>query len=544
VPAPLADPLYEPLLRTASGRQWERLSPHRRAGVAAPLFSLHSKTSIGAGEFKDLKGLGDWCRNTGLSIIQLLPMNDAGFDFRPYDAQSSFALEPMYLSLEDLVETKLKLFRKPIESLRRRFPPGGGRINTQIKTAKLELLWEIFKNNPAMKSARFARHARDNAYWLDDYALFKTLKEKYQGVGWWDWEPELKERREAALWEFRQSRLERIRFHQWVQWQAWEQLTAVKQNLARKNVLLMGDLPFLVSRDSADVWSHQDHFKLSLSAGAPPDLLFSKGQRWGMPPFDWEAIARRGHKYLTEKLKYAENFYDLFRLDHAVGLFRVWTVPFSEPPGTGGLPGAFDPPEEAVWEGHGRSLLSLMLERSFLLPCAEDLGTVPDCAYKVLAELGIPGMEVQRWVRNWKGDEDFKSPGTYRAWAVATLSTHDTPSLAGWWQSEATADEKKRYWKYVGLSGDAEDAPSPKLVRKALESINKTASIFSVQLLQEWLSLDGSLFSDLGNFRINFPGTTSDRNWSAVMPVSLEKINTLEINETIRHLNEQTGRIP
>jgi 4-alpha-glucanotransferase len=597
VPDSSAASLSALLFQTASRQQWERLTPCRRAGVATPLFSLYSRASIGIGEFKDLLRLGSWCRKAGLSLIQLLPMNDVGFDFRPYDAQSSFALEPMYVSLEDLKETDLRPFRKTIKTLRQRFPCGRKQVNYGIKRAKLEILWDIFKKNPAAKTRHLATFVRENKHWLEDYALFKTLKEEHGEKSWQDWEPGLKERHDANLREFKERHGKRIRFHKWVQWQAYKQFSAIKKELARKNLFLMGDLPFLVSRDSADVWAHQDLFKLDLSAGAPPDMVFSQGQIWGMPPFNWDAIERGNYRHLIDRLEYAQNFYDLFRLDHAVGLFRVWTVPLS---GQSGSAGAFDPPEEHLWEEHGRKLLSLMLKHSRLLPCAEDLGTVPDCSYKVLAELGIPGMEIQRWARNWKGDRDFKTPETYRLLSLATLSTHDISSFTGWWNFEAgtvdeytvrkrceqkgmhfiklkahlfdlsrsrygklhwkkdardippeltdlyndSHDEKERFWKHVGLTGDADETASPRLVQAALLTVNKTASVFSVQLLQDWLSLDESLAIDPWESRINFPGTTGKNNWAVTAPIPLEKINRLPINGIIRQLNKQTGRTP
>ena len=126
----------------------------RRAGVTTPLFSLHSKKSIGIGEAPDLKLLIDWCKKTGLSIIQLLPLNDVGFDFRPYDAQSSMALDPMYLSIESLADCDLKAFVKDIIKLRKQFPAGKSRVNYGIKKAKLELLGRIFASPAVSKKGK------------------------------------------------------------------------------------------------------------------------------------------------------------------------------------------------------------------------------------------------------------------------------------------------------------------------------------------------------------------------------------------------------
>jgi 4-alpha-glucanotransferase len=205
----------------------------------------------------------------------------------------------------------------------------------------------------------------------------------------------------------------------------------------------MGDLPFLVSRDSADVWSHQQYFKLELASGAPPDMLYAKGQRWGMPPYNWQAIEANKYDYLTEKLEFAENFYDLYRIDHVVGIFRVWTIPLSEPLEHSGISGSFDPAEEASWEDHGKKILSIMVKNANMLACAEDLGVVPACSYKILSELGIPGIDIQRWMRDWDKTYDFKKPDLYRYNSLATIATHDMSSLCAWWDFEAgTIDEE------------------------------------------------------------------------------------------------------
>ncbi|MCM8774807.1 MAG: 4-alpha-glucanotransferase [Candidatus Omnitrophica bacterium] len=433
---------YQSFLSKKTGKQWKRIGIDRRSGVAAPLFSLWSKSSVGIGEFPDLKLLVDWCSLTGMSIIQLLPMNDVGFDFRPYDAQSTFALEPMYLSLENLSGIDIKPYQTKISALREHFPTGAGRVNNGIKKEKLNLLWQIFRGNRHRTPKSFEDFVETNAFWLENYVLFKAIKEKNDLTGWFTWEERLKRRDPEALKIFAAKNREIMKFHQWLQWQIYEQFSDVKKYAESRDVLLMGDLPFLVSRDSADVWSHQDYFKLELSSGAPPDMYFAKGQRWGMPPYHWEHIESDGFEYLVERLQFAENFYDLYRIDHVIGVFRLWTIPLSEPLENHGLNGCFDPSDEGVWEAHGRKLLSVMIENTKMLPCGEDLGIVPACSYRVLEDYGIPGMEVQRWMKDWGQSYDFKDVNSFRMNSISCVSTHDTSSLQGWWEYEAgTIDE-------------------------------------------------------------------------------------------------------
>ena len=442
---PARDQTMEPLdylLSTPSKRQWERVGLKRRAGIVVPLFSLYSSKSVGIGEFDDLKLLVDWCVKTGNSIIQLLPLNELGPLFCPYDSISSFALEPAFLKLNHIKTPSSRNLAKTIEELREKYPTGHKHVNYGIKGAKLEYLWEMFQRSHVRENKRFKEFAANNTYWLEDFTLFKALKFHYRDHPWYEWDSSHRNRNVQALEEFRREHAKVILFHTWVQWQLYEQLIDVKKYAESKGVLLKGDLPVLVSLDSADVWAHQTFFNLDLAAGAPPDMYCAKGQRWGMPTYHWQNIAQDGYGYLREKLRYASHFYDILRVDHVVGLFRIWSIPESEPLENQGLNGFFDPTDERLWEEHGKRILAAMLESTEMLLCAEDLGTVPPVCRKVLSEYGIPGNDVQRWTKDWDVKYDFLDPKEYRAVSVSMLSTHDSTNWPTWWENEAgTVDE-------------------------------------------------------------------------------------------------------
>jgi len=604
---------YSSFLSSRCGKIWGKVVARRRAGVTTPLFSLYSKQSIGIGEAPDLKLLIDWCKKTGLSIIQLLPLNDVGFDFRPYDAQSSMALDPMYLSMEELADCDLQDFSKEIKALREAFPSGKGRVHYGIKKAKLGLLDKIFASPASLKNGKkFSAFLKANKSWLEDYAIFKTLKDEFQMSGWMDWSEELRIKQPKAVAAFAKKNKEKILFYKWLQWQLFEQFRSVKQYAAKRGVLLMGDMPFLVSRDSADVWAHQEYFRLDLSSGAPPDLYFAQGQRWGMPPYNWEAIAADDYQYLRRKMKCAEELFDLYRIDHFVGMFRLWTISLSESPEHAGMHGSFDPQDDRLWKEHGQRILEVLLKSAKMLPCAEDLGVVPKCSYEILEEYKIPGSDVQRWVRNWGKDYRFKDGDIYRENSMAMLSTHDTSAFCAWWEYEAgtvdewffrkkceergipfdhfkerlfdlhhsrygrlrwrhevenaekllailgkshdeawhlvdayksSFEERKFYWQHVGMTGPLEHQASPEFVRKALESVNRTRSIFSLQILQDWLSLGEFKGRDSWEYRINVPGSMKDENWSVVAPFSLENLQKLPVNKAVRKIVVDSGRL-
>jgi 4-alpha-glucanotransferase len=607
---------YSHFLSTYTSNHWKKIGIKRRAGVAVPLFSLHSKKSTGIGEIPDIKLLIDWCKTTGLSIIQLLPLNEVGMDNSPYNAISTFALDPMYLRLENIKLIDKKRFKDDIIKLKSIFPSGKGHVDYKIKPAKVELLYDMFRSSELSRSYKYRRFKEKNSYWLNDYALYKFIKDHKDQRAWFAWKRPLRQRDEKTLKDISVKNKQRIEFYCWLQWQLHEQFEDVKKYAAENRVYLMGDIPFLVSRDSADVWAHQNYFKLDYEAGAPPDMFFAKGQRWGMPPYDWNNIAKDGFTYIKERLQYAESFYDMFRIDHFVGLLRVWIIKGNTPRKKGAKEGHFDPEQEYLWGEHGRKLLSIMIDSTKMLPCAEDLGTVPQASYSVLWKAGVPGIEIQRWTKDWNNGGAFIKPEHYRQNSISTVSTHDSSTLPVWWKYEAgtietylfkkfcrgknlkitpaklkeklfdkyhpakdklywkpeidsveklislvklppeecseiinlyhsTYGEKEKFWKYIGLPGNMIPNPDTQFIRNALQTINNTASIFSIQLLDEWLYLNDKILNKHSspNDRINFPGLISDKNWSIISPISLEALNKLSLNVIIREILKSSGRV-
>jgi 4-alpha-glucanotransferase len=603
---------YDFFLNTPSSEQWKIIGTQKRAGVCIPLFSVYSKSSIGIGEITDLKLIIDWASKTGMSIIQLLPMNDVGFDFTPYSSESTFALEPMYLNICRLKAVDDDKYKIEIEQLRNKYKIKKERVDYNIKKDKLEILKKMFLDFNA-EQMEFEQFILDNIYWLRNYALYKVIKESNNDTGWEKWEDTFKFRDENALKEFEREHKNEIDFNFWLQWQLHEQFRIIKQYASTKNIKIMGDLPFLVSRESADVWANQNYFKLELSSGAPPDMYFAFGQKWGMPPYNWLNIANDKFEYIKQRLKFAENFYDMYRIDHFVGLFRVWTVNIDTPPELGAMNGKFDPDNEILWEEHGKAIINAMLDSTTMLPCGEDLGTVPACSYKVLADYGIPGMDFQRYL---KDNGMFKNIEQYRVNSAAVISTHDSSFFVNWWNYEAgTIDEKlfellcRKFsitgevyehfknllfdipnshnnrlfwkneiyderilwnmlpvydhdkWKFMNLYKDSYKeknnfmkfiygdyyepvSSSPNLIEKVLERTNQSSSVFSIQLIFEYLYINKRLFNKMNkwDYRINTPGSVNEMNWSIRMPVSLETLNRLKINEKIKQIVINSGR--
>jgi len=436
---------YNWFLETESAEKWSALGLKRRAGIMVPLFSAYSDKSVGIGDFADIDQLVSFCTRTGNSILQLLPMNDTGNAFCPYDAASSFALDPVYLALRHhwikpefgfkQRNDKGEDIKVAIEKLRQRFTVKNAHVDYGIKEAKLDFLRQFFSGEPL--PSEFYSWCRINSFWLEDYAMYKAIQKKEGNIPWEKWQAPLREKRKEDVSRLGTAHKKEILFNKWIQWLAYKQMSAAHKHAKGNNVLLMGDLPIFVARDSADVWAHREFFNLDFAAGAPPDMYSARGQRWGMPIYRWEEIAAQNFRYICEKLLYAQNFYDILRIDHVVGLFRIWAIPVSEPPENKGLNGSFIPPEESAWEGNGLRILRVMNQATGMLLCAEDLGIVPEACPSVLSRLGIPGMSVQRWMRDWAKTKDFLTSGQYPQLSVATLSLHDTSIWSDWWQNEA-----------------------------------------------------------------------------------------------------------
>jgi len=599
-------------LNTYSKDKWRKVGLNKRAGVVAPLFSVYSQKSLGIGDFNDIKLLIDFCVKSGISIVQLLPLNELGAGFCPYDSVSSFALEPAYISFELLSSAEKTIIRKELEEIRLLFSGGKPHIDYRIKQEKLHLLSDIFLKKENIDFAEFSKFKQKNAYWLDDFTLFKALKDYHLGLPWYEWQEEYKRHNKISLDAFRKDHEEEIDFYAWVQWLLFKQFLQIKEYAVKNKILIKGDLPFLVSRDSSDVWANPEFFKLDFAAGAPVDMYCAKGQRWGMPTYNWEVIEANGYEYLKERLSYAGNFYDILRIDHVVGLFRIWSISYNEPFENQGLNGFFDPPEVIKWLSHGKKILSVMLDSSDMLLCAEDLGVIPKVCPDTLQELGIPGNDVQRWAKDWSKKHDFLGIQDTRSLAVTMLSTHDTTNWSAWWKYEAgTIDEalfirkcndrlidytivrdrlfdldlsfhgrlrwlnnvdtaaklvsilgrhredvadfidlylnsfqeKEKLWKLLGMPLAMQEEASPELIERMLKFNLNSNAIFSIQLITDWLALDGFFKNDSYFYRINLPGLISEKNWSMIIPVSLDDLLKNRICSKIKKMVVNSGRI-
>lgn len=503
---------------TTTQTAWDRIGRKHHHGICVPLFSLRSKDSCGIGEFTDLLPLAQWCKEIGFDVIQLLPLNDSGLETSPYSALSAFALNPLYLGLHALpyvenisyLQQIIKELKKLNETQRVDY--------AKVHTLKEAFLLHYFRTvgNKVIQSQDF-KDFKENNSWVEDFALFKTLKIAHQWHSWIHWTPEYRNQETLPRATLLKDLDVEIRYHILVQYLCFKQMKEVKEYINNQGIFLMGDIPILINEDSADVWKNRVLFNRQLTAGAPPDMYAEEGQNWGFPLYDWDKHEQQNYLWWKQRLSVASQLYDMYRIDHIIGFFRIWAIPL----GKTGKEGKFLPEDPNQWIPLGEKILRMMIESNPMLPIGEDLGNVPPETRESMKKLGICGTKVMRWERMWNEDKRFIKPADYAELSMTTVSTHDSEPLNLWWQNypeDAKALAELKKWNY-----------SPQMTGEQLASIlydsHHTKSLFHINALQEYLALiPGLTWPNKEDERVNTPGTVSNLNWTYKLRPSTEEI--------------------
>jgi 4-alpha-glucanotransferase len=358
-------------------------------------------------------------------------------------------------------------------------------------------------------------YASEQAWWIEDYSLFRALHAREQERPWTEWAAELQRREPAAIDRARRELADEVVFQQYLQWTAGTQWLDARARAHANGVQLYGDLPFMVDGDSADVWARQHQFRLDVSVGAPPDAFSATGQDWGMPLYEWDVMEREDYRWLHERARRSADLFDGYRVDHLVGFYRTYGKRRD------GGAGFFTPPDEPSQLAQGERLMNLFRGAGAEI-IAEDLGIVPDFVRASLARLAVPGYRVFRWERHWHTPgQPFRDPLEYPAASVATSGTHDTEPLIVWWE-RATEDERRKVARLSliqRLAGGAEvtNADYQSIVRDVLlETLYASGSNLLLLPLQ-----DAFGWRD----RVNEPATVGDNNWTYRLPWPVDTLD-------------------
>ncbi|MDR0382655.1 MAG: 4-alpha-glucanotransferase [Spirochaetaceae bacterium] len=304
----------------------EALADKRLIGVVVPLGALRGEAGSVIGEFPDLVEFARLCKKMNVGLIQILPVNDTGFDSSPYSALSAFALNPIYLRIADLKEASQ--YKKKWDEVCAEFGSEPRFSYYKIVLAKLELLHRIFNDNvnEIERDAMIDIWTQKND-WVKTYAIFRRLKEENGGKSWKEWNSfqKINAKDVETLWNNPEHKREHL-FWVWLQMNLDSQFKAAADEVASLGIALKGDIPIMMNMDSCDVWAHPEYFYIKFSAGAPPDMYSNEGQNWGFPIYNWTAQAKHGYSWWRSRIKIAEKYYKALRIDHILGFFRIWAV--------------------------------------------------------------------------------------------------------------------------------------------------------------------------------------------------------------------------
>ncbi len=568
------------------------------AGVLAPLFALRGAHDLGIGDVGALREFLDWAQHAGFRMVQLLPVNETGGDHSPYNAISSVALDPTTLELThdavpDLIAGDIERIadRARIEVMR--VGPVNYPAVKELKTRLLECAFANFLEaswrTRNARARRFQKFCRDEAEWLDDYAMFRVLMEENGGTERWDlWPRGQRDPLHAAAWLAARSAKERrgfesrVRFRKYVQWLAWEQWRAIRKDAARRGIALMGDIPFGVSFYSADVWANPHLFDHKWCGGCPPERLlkvdeftYKWGQNWGIPLYRWDALRKSDYRWWRQRVRKVRDIFHLFRIDHILGCFRIYGFPWRPERNAEFLPLTDDEAKErsggalphfvahaddtpahcAANRRQGEKLLhALVAECGEFRLIGEDLGAVPGYVRPCLHELGIAGFKVPQWETN--GDGSMIAGESYEPLSLATYATHDHPTLREMWETwmqaiaiaehggpetwparDAAWAEVRRLAAWCGFDVPRITAFSDEIHAQIVRALFASKSWMAVLMITD-------VFATTQRF--NVPGAVSDANWSEriVLPVSHWNADPALDAKTqrVRKIIAETGR--
>ena len=306
-------------------------------GVVVPLGALYTKENPVIGEFADLIPFSNFCKETGLGLIQLLPVNDTGTQSSPYSGLSAFALHPIYIRLKDvpgfdsLYKTDSKFAGDYDKFLKaNKFT---NRYNyDEILNSKNYFLQKLYENSETGKSGKpteeLTAFIKKNS-WVKTYSVYKNLKWNYMQASWKSWKKEdqtLSQEEILALWDDKKLKIQHL-FYAWCQMIAAEQFSTAVKAVNAAGIMLKGDMPILMNEDSCDAWAFPQYFNQDLRAGSPADGDNPTGQNWGFPTYNWKNLKQDGYSWWKQRLQTASAYYDAYRLDHILGFFRIWAIP-------------------------------------------------------------------------------------------------------------------------------------------------------------------------------------------------------------------------
>lgn len=654
------------------------------AGVGIPVFSLRSKKSFGVGDFSDMKLLIDWAEKVGLKLIQVLPLNDTigthtEADVLPYAAISAFALNPLFLNLtamgklpathelqKDYKQKQAELNAKPLVEFLEV-------VNFKLAYAKALYLEQKDK---FAKNKDYIEFFNKNAFWLIPYAAYCVLRDQHGTPDYRKWNDFAKfdQQKIEAFSAENQPHFDDIATNYFIQYHLHKQLSEAATYAHEHSIVLKGDIPIGVNRNSVDTWVSPELFNMNMQAGAPPDMFAVKGQNWELPTYNWEMIKRTQFDWWKKRFAQMSNYFDTFRIDHILGFFRIWQIPNNQVEGIMGhlYPsnaihinefaergiwfdynrfckpyitdsilwdifgedaawvkanclqiedgwilrlkpaylsqvavekmyidakisekikwGLFDlisnvlffekegsnakmfyprygmeslrsyrdlddytkhklreiyvdyfyRRQDEHWYQSGMEKLPALKRATNMLICGEDLGMMTDCVTRVMKELGILSLEVQRAPKSNK--IEFFHPADAPYMSVVTPSTHDMSTIRGWWEEDKGVTQRF-FNSQLGHRGEAPFFCDWWICRDILLQHLYSPAMWAIFQIQDLLSISNDIRRENPHDeRINVP-SNSMSSWRYRLHLNLEDlIEKDDFNDELRNFITQSGR--
>jgi 4-alpha-glucanotransferase len=495
----------QPLLSSGSQTDVNATIFPRCSGILLHITSLPG--SHGIGDLgKSAYEFVEFLSSSGQKIWQVLPLGPTGYGDSPYQLFSAFAGNPLLIDLDALREQGLLSSQDLAAAVR--LPDDHvefGKV-IEFKLGLLERAAQVFfadASEPDRSS--FERFCGENSGWLDDYSLFMACKSFYKDAVWSEWARELRQREEQALYRWRQELAAQIRVHKFAQYEFFRQWDQLKGHCRRCGVRIMGDVPIYVAHDSADVWAHQELFRLdehgrpAAQAGVPPDYFSATGQLWGNPLYRWDVSAVSGHRWWIDRFRSSLKLFDLVRLDHFRGFEAYWEVPAEAATA-----------ENGKWvKGPGAEFFAAVKRELKELPfVAENLGVITPEVEALRKRFGFPGMSLLQFAFGNDPQGPSFRPHNYSRELVAYTGGHDNDTTVGWWtsagvgESVRTAEDIRRERSFTRAYLGFQDETIQWVFIRAV-----TASVAEIAIvpLQDVLGLGSEA-------RMNLPGTVRG-NW-------------------------------
>lgn len=454
-----------------------------------PIFSLPSPYGIGT-LGKEAYRFVDFLHKSGQSYWQILPLNPTNYGDSPYQSFSSYAGNPYFIDLDMLIEEGL-LNKEEAD----RFDFGEDELIDYGKLylhreSLLKIAFSRFK-----KDESFENFVLENSYWLDDFALFMTIKKKFSDTSWQNWSKPYRVRDREALKQVSSEYSELLSFYKFVQFKFSEQWKALKSYANGKGIKIIGDMPIYVAYDSADVWASPEQFALNKDgkpkkvAGCPPDAFSEDGQLWGNPIYNWKLMKEQKYVWWKKRISYALSLYDVLRIDHFRGFESYYAIPYGEKSAKNGR-----------WvKGPGIEFFD-ELKKKFgknMPIIAEDLGHLTPAVFKMHKQTGFPGMKVLQFAFDSREESEYL-PHNYIKNCVVYTGTHDNDTIMGWLKSAAPEDVRNAH-NYLNYPND--EGFNWAMIKAAMMSVADTCII----MMNDLIGLDSS-------GRINVPSTVGT-NW-------------------------------